>query len=382
MSAWNVVRFLAALGCFLLACLALTPVPTILLFQLKVVATEFGHWAGLIALLVLFAGRRNTNLDSCTLFLAAAAAALFFSSSLRASMFATRMKKDLIAAFPGEATEHTGAAAHSTSQLFSIFKLAPSEIREAGFAQRDGTELLMDFYPCQDRLPAPCVIVLHGGGWDSGSRKDFQQLNYYLARNGYAVAAIDYRLAPRWKWPAQGEDLRAALHFLAARAEDYGIDPKQFVLLGRSAGGQIAEAVAYGAKEPGIAGCIAFYAPADLHFAYQYADAKDILNSRKLLLQYLGGPPERQKSAYDSASGILHVQSSSPPTLLIHGRPDELVWVRQSERLAARLQQVGARHYFAAFPWATHSFDFNFNGPGGQLSTWAVKEFLDRVTAP
>jgi hypothetical protein len=65
--------------------------------------------------------------------------------------------------------------------------------------------------------------------------------------------------------------------------------------MGRSAGGQIAETVAVTGTQPGVIGCIALYAPADMNFAYQYANKKDILNSDKLLRQYLGGTPSRGK---------------------------------------------------------------------------------------
>ena len=62
---------------------------------------------------------------------------------------------------------------------------------------------------------------------------------------GYAVASIDYRLAPEFKWPAQRDDLLAAIRFLRAHAAALGIDEDRLVLLGRSAGGQIATAAAY-----------------------------------------------------------------------------------------------------------------------------------------
>jgi len=125
---------------------------------------------------------------------------------------------------------------------------------------------------------------------------------------------------------------------------------------------------------------MAFYSPADMHYAYEFARADDILNSLQLLRQYLGGTPAEVHPNYDSASGILLADRGSPPTLLIHGTRDELVWFRQSQRLAARLQILGVPHCFVQLPWATHAFDYNFNGPGGQISTYAVERFLEAVT--
>jgi acetyl esterase/lipase len=170
------------------------------------------------------------------------------------------------------------------------------------------------------------------------------------------------------------------MDYLIEHAAELHLDPERFVLLGRSAGGQIAEAVAYGAPRPAIRGCIAFYCPADMNYAYEFGRADDILNSLQLLRHYLGGTPAEARENYDSASGILLANHESPPTLLLHGRIDPLVWYRQSERLAARLTTVGAPHYFVQLPWATHAFDYNFRGPGGQISTYAVEVFLAAVT--
>jgi len=214
----------------------------------------------------------------------------------------------------------------------------------------------------------------------NGSATEGATLNHYLAGRGYAVAAIEYRFAPRWTWPAQRDDVLDAIDYLQKHAAEFGIDPQRFVLLGRSAGGQIAEAVAYGAHLPAIRGCIAFYSPADMHYAYEYARADDVLNSLQLVRQYLGGAPTQARANYDSASSILLAQRDSPPTLLIHGQRDELVWFRQSERLSARLDALGTPHCFVRLPWATHAFDYNFNGPGGQISTFAVETFLGAVT--
>jgi acetyl esterase/lipase len=65
--------------------------------------------------------------------------------------------------------------------------------------------------------------------------------------------------------------------------------------------------------------------------------------------------------------------------LLIHGGRDELVSPRQSERLAERLAEAGVPHFVLRLPWATHAGDFNFSGPMGQISTYAVERFLAAV---
>ena len=149
--------------------------------------------------------------------------------------------------------------------------------------------------------------------------------NHGLARLGYAVAAIDYRLAPNFIWPAQREDTLAALAYLKAHALELGVDATRLVLFGRSAGGQIASAVGYGANDPAIRGVVSFYAPHDMFFAYTYAVEDDLLKSPNLMRQYLGGPPAAAKANYESASGHQKVQVGSPPTLLVHGTADDVI---------------------------------------------------------
>ncbi|MCW5548558.1 MAG: alpha/beta hydrolase [Opitutaceae bacterium] len=242
--------------------------------------------------------------------------------------------------------------------------------------------LALDFYPVRrtDGRPSPCVVMVHGGGWDAGDRAQLAVFNRRLARMGYAVAAISYRLAPKHPWPAQREDTLAAVAWLKARAADLGIDPTRLVLAGRSAGGQIATAVGY-LGDPAVRGVMALYAPHDMRFAWSVSREDDALNSLKLMRQFLGGPPEGRDEIYDSASGQALVRPGrTPPTLLVHGTIDTLVWVRHSRRLAARLDEAGVPHFLLELPWATHACEFTPRGPAGRLTTRAVAHFLAAVT--
>ena len=364
-----------------MALLVLISAPTLFLWQVKLVATEYGHWVMLGALALILAGRRRSVLDSVSVILAILSGVVFLSSGLRAMLYASTATSKMNVAFP---PVPNGAKAEPFSffRLWAGGKPALVEVQTFDYATHDDTAVKLDFYGAQNRsTPAPCVIVLPGGGWEHGDRMEFATMNHYLAQKGYSVAAISYRLAPKSVWPAQQEDLLAAISYLRAHATELNLDPERFVLFGRSAGGQIVEAVAAPANQPGIVGCIAFYAPADMQFAYKYAKRTDILNSEKLLKQYLGGTPTDVAESYDTASGYLHVNPKTPPTLLLHGGDDELVWVQQSQRYSDRLRSNEVRHVFLRLPWATHAFDYNFNGPGGQLATWAVERFLASVTA-
>lgn len=243
-------------------------------------------------------------------------------------------------------------------------------------------DLPIDFYapPTVSARPLPCVILVHGGGWNGGDRGQIPPFNHWLAGRGYAVAAISYRLAPRFIWPAQRDDVLAAIAFLKSHAAELAIDPTRLVLLGRSAGGQIALATAYTANDPAICAVGGLYAPSDLIFGYVNTHENDMLKSPELMRQFLAGTPDSARANYESASALYHVGERTPPTLLLHGENDALVWHRHSIRLDARLAQAGVTHAFVSLPWASHAFDYNLHGPGGQLTCYALEWFLANVT--
>lgn len=290
------------------------------------------------------------------------------------------------ARLPAEMRAAFGGGAVGDGRAVSLWRLLvhpapPAVARETHvFSRAGGVELELDFYRARDagRAGAPCIVVVHGGGWDGGDRSQLPEWNRRWASRGYAVAAVSYRLAPRFLWPAQREDVLAAIAWLKARAGQLGVDPTRFVLLGRSAGGQIATAVAYGAGDPAIRGAISFYAPQDMEFAWGVSREDDALNSINLMRQYLGGAPDSpdRKALYATASAQAMIGPATPPTLLLHGAPDTLVWHRHSERLTTALQAAGVRHHFVSLPWATHAFDYNLDGPGGQLADYAIEAFL------
>jgi acetyl esterase/lipase len=382
---WVLLILAAALA--LIGSLTVVKSPDWAPWKLAVLAGEYGHWLApaplLLAGLAWLKRGPAVRLAKATALLGVLACALLLRPCLTAWWIADSLPAELESRF---GRVEMGRPAFSFGALVG----AGVEPVRAEVKKFSG-ELALDFFRAvgpssakategrRDR--APCVLVIHGGGWDGGDRGELAHFNHWLARRGYAVAAIDYRLAPKFTWPAQRDDILAAIDYLKANAASLGIDAGRFVIFGRSAGGNLAEAVAYGAgSDPAIRGVIAFYAPADLHFAYVFGREDDVLKSPHLLRQFLGGPPEAARAAYDGASGYLQLTKGARPTLLVHGRLDPLVWHRQSERLAARLMARDVPHSFVSLPWATHACEYNLRGPAGQLTTFATEWFLAAVT--
>ena len=415
--------FLAAIGLLLAARYSLWPARTYREWWVALFATELGHvWCVLAAGLAVWAARIGWGAQPGVLRSVALAAAVtaglaalgFARPALTAWRLSAGVERELGAVFgPGGEQGGSGAALWSWSRLWrwptavDPVAVEPGAVGagegEPGAVESfDAAGRTVDFYRprAENRrrqslidfgswamggvgaggggggggAGAPCVVLVHGGGWDGGSRTELAGLNRWLAARGVAVAAFDYRLAPESPWPAQREDLRVVVEWIRANAGRLGVDPERLTVLGRSAGGQIATATAYGERLPGVRAVVALYACHDLEFVWSIRSEKDALNSDLLVRQFMGGGPEGpgQAERYRSASGERLVQAGAPKTLLIHGALDELVWCRHSERLAAALAREGVPHVLVKLPWATHAGEANLHGPSGQLITEAV----------
>lgn len=383
MSIRVVLLFLAA---FLCAAASLTWVkaPSLAAWKIAILVTEYGCWLWPLPIPMILAALsyRTTHPVFCYSigFCSALTLGLLVKPTYQAMQLARELPRQLAREF---GSVDVGRPSFSLRTLFSGEQKTPAVRRETHFFQQldPGTTLALEYFYAVGRRPAPCVVVIHGGGWDSGDRHQFEAYSLHLARRGFAVAAIDYRLAPAFIWPAQRDDVQGALTYLRQHHGELGLDPDRFVLLGRSAGGQIAEAVGYGQPPSYVRGVISLYAPADLYFAWHYTKENDLLDSFRLMRQYLGGTPETADAAFASASPYGYVNKfGALPTLLVHGQNDALVWHRQSERLSERLKDTKTPVVFLDLPWATHGCDYNPHGPSGQLCSFAIDWFLQAVT--
>ena len=368
---------LALCGLSLLTCVR---VPVIIPWRATVIAGEYGHsfalGAGGWALIIWMLRGEPMGLSVAAILFCGIAIVCFLRPVFSARRVSATLHEQMTKGWSSSGGDS------SAFSLRRLWKARPDKVAVETHEYTGGVKL--DFRRAVNRDgAAPCVIMIHGGGWDSGDRVEIPFFNDWLAREGYAVASVDYRLAPEHIWPAQRDDVLSAMQWLKSHASEFGIDPKKFVLMGRSAGGQIASATAYTAQDESICGLIALYAPHDMPFAWSVSRPDDALNSVNLMRQYLGGPPDtpEREERYRSASGHLNIAPARQvPTLLMHGLIDTLVWYRHSRRFAASLTEAGQPHVLVELPWAAHAFEYNLSGPAGQLTTYAVRRFLHSVT--
>jgi acetyl esterase/lipase len=249
--------------------------------------------------------------------------------------------------------------------------------------------LELDLYaPIGD--PAPVILFVHGGGWRMGTRKvfvptlrDWRPSPFHrLVAAGFAVASIDYRLSAEAVFPAQLDDVKAAVRWLRLRAGELGVDATRIVAWGESAGGHLAALLGL-ARDPSsaVAGVVDWYGAADLTTlaaqappnAIARSDAPDSRES-----QLIGAPLGEALELARRASPVTYVHPDAPPFHIAHGDADRFVPAAQSRQLAAELRGAGVPVEFEEVPGADHLW---INAPDPEAIFDAAVAFVRRVTA-
>jgi acetyl esterase len=209
--------------------------------------------------------------------------------------------------------------------------------------------LLLDAHIPDGTGPFPAVILVHGGAWIGGDKiSNVEPLFKPLTDAGFAWFSISYRLAAdvvrnplaaALQLGAAESDVRRAVAFVKEHAPEYRVNPNKLVLMGESAGGQLA-AMAALRPDPGgaVQGVVAFYTPSDLASLVRTSgmipdNVRDAVKGSSFDDILMAGLKE--------FSPINYVSATSPPFLLIHGTDDTIVPVAQSERFCDKLRTAG-----------------------------------------
>lgn len=377
------MRLWFAVILFVVSFLIVVPAQSYELWKASIAVTEWGHFIAIAALLlIIIPGWGKTVRGQLSAALAVMAVALSISPVARAMILERHLGARLAAAFGERNTPAAEPKLHgfSVKELFRRPSWRDVTVTTLNYVARDSAPLQVDVYrKAGDSAMRPLVITIHGGSWMSGSNKELAALNYDLADHGYVVAAVNYRLAPANPFPAATQDVNTAIEYLKSHAKTIHADPQQVVLLGRSAGGQLALQSAYTKADTSIRGVVALYAPSDQKWGWDHPSNPRVYDSWSALRSFLHGEPVEVPDAYRESSPINYVNGHTVPTLLLHGRMDPLVSVKQSQRLDSALAVIGRPHLLVEMPWATHGCDYVYNGPCGQVTAYAVTHFLQAV---
>ena len=244
------------------------------------------------------------------------------------------------------------------------------------FAEHDGTKLVGDLYLPKGKSKAPVLVAVHGGGWQVGSKQFYRYWGLFLARAGYAVFAIDYRLGKPGVYPNAVYDVKAAVQFIRAKAGEFDLDPDRIGLVGDSAGAHLAALVALGGDQfntayrddanaavpAGVKCVVGFYGVYDMYAQWTH----DLLSrpNDRIVEKFLGASPMQNRRVYFDASPISYatLDHNQVHFLLIHGTDDDIVdppsqsgafltALTQAGFFVRRIIIPGAGHFWSSDPF-------------------------------
>ena len=261
-------------------------------------------------------------------------------------------------------------------------------LRDLVYSRVGGKDLLLDLYlPEGQPAPRPVILWVHGGAWRKGDKSRVRLLSHFLAR-GYAMASINYRLSQEALYPAQIHDCKAAVRWLRANVETYGLDPGRIGAWGSSAGGHLVALLGTSGGVPELEGSggnpeqssrvqavCDWFGPSDFLRMDDYpgAMAHDAPDSPES--QLVGGPIQESSDAVARANPITYISGDEPPFLIMHGDQDRTVPCHQSKLLYEALRAAGVEVALHLLEGAGHGTAEQFHAPE---SVRLVEAFFDQ----
>jgi acetyl esterase/lipase len=253
----------------------------------------------------------------------------------------------------------------------------------------EGSANLLDIWrrPAVAGDTAPVLLWVAGGAWVMGSKQgQAYPLLAHLAAQGWICVTINYRLAPRNKWPAAIIDVKRALAWIKQNIAAYGGDPAFVAIAGGSAGAHLAALAALTAGDadfqPGfedadaaVQAAVPFYGPYD----WTGSPGTEPLLQPFIERWVVSGRFADIPDVYTKASPFRRVGPKAPPTFVLHGLSDNLIPAAQARSFAERLRaQSSAPVAYAELPGAPHAFDM-LQSVRATAAVHAVSRFLGAV---
>ena len=246
--------------------------------------------------------------------------------------------------------------------------------RGVEYSSSGDMKLAADIYRPEGDGPFPGVLVVHGGAWMTGNRRQLAGVAQRLAESGYVAVAISYRLAPKYIFPAQIEDCRAAVRWMRKESSQLKIDPKRVGGYGYSAGGHLVSLLATAGDEDSPDGqapsarlqaVVAGGAPLDFRL---------LPAGNRMLAYWLGGSRSEKPENYLNASPAAFISKDDPPAFFFHGEKDRLVPIISPLAMHLLLKASGVSSQTYTVAGAGH-IQALFDKEAGDRSL----AFLDRV---
>ena len=262
------------------------------------------------------------------------------------------------------------------------------EKRGIVYCKEGSRKLVLDaFYPSKKtKEKRIAFVMIHGGGWRSGSRTQHYPLAQHLANRGYVCFTPEYRLSTEALYPAAVYDLKAALRWVHANAKKYNVDTNKIVVAGFSAGGQLAALIGTtnGDARFEKKDCNGKYSSAvqaivdldgTLSFVHPESGEGDDSKKPSAATLWFGYSKKEAPSLWQDASPLAHVDNHTPPVLFINsgvarmhaGRDDFMKVLKENNIYTDVKTFADAPHHFPLFePWFTPMVNY-------------IDEFLKKV---
>lgn len=246
------------------------------------------------------------------------------------------------------------------SEIISYENIVYKTLTETPYGKR---ELHLTIYRPLKPRKLPVVLMIHGGGWSSGSTEMQRSLAINLSRKGFATVVTEYRLSPEAIYPAAVDDLNEAVSWIYRHARRYGFDRNKIAVEGCSAGGQLAALLGTKNKDRliravvNIDGISTFIDEATIDRAEQYRQKGGKIPAD---LQWLGGARSEKPEVWKDASAVYFVNKYSAPVCFInssiprfHNGRDEHIYLLKSFNICSEVHTLeGSPHTFWLFdPW-------------------------------
>jgi acetyl esterase/lipase len=237
--------------------------------------------------------------------------------------------------------------------------------KDVTYCTPEGDPQKMDLYfpKVSDGKPAPVVVYVHGGAWREGDKAEGGGMSEMplLSQRGYLFVSINYRLAPRWKWPVQIQDVKCAIRFLRAHAKSYNLDPNRIGAMGSSAGGHLVALLGVTDTSAGfdvgeyldqssrVQAVVDLFGPADL-------TVKHFTETQGNTVRMVFGAQAPGDPVLKQASPVTYISKDDPPFLILQGDKDTTVPPSQSQELYDRLKAGGVTATLVMVKNAGHGF--------------------------
>jgi acetyl esterase len=253
---------------------------------------------------------------------------------------------------------------------------APTDKKDVEYSRPNGKPLYLDLHIPDGPGPFPAAILVHGGGFDGGSKStNVRPLFEPLSSAGFAWFSIDYRLAPEAHFPQSIEDLTTAIRWLKSNAALYHVDTAKIVIIGESAGGFLVNyAGTHQTPDTEVAAVVDFYGPVDYgKLAELRRDHPERFNMKSINGHAANGGgihffgveqlDEPGLAKLRTVAPIAAVHSGMQPFLCIHGTKDDQVDYEQSPAMCEAMHKVGASCEL-----------ITIEGGGHGMNTWRAED--------